>query len=111
MFVLAVTPYPISSRYTWSMKPVNRLCEAPWCRKPLRLTARADAKFCSDACRVLFARRGEGVFKVIRAYGGKCEQCHGPLRTYPKGWPKYARRGTLYCSTRCRVAAYRARKS
>jgi hypothetical protein len=80
-----------------------------YCRLPLVVKGkRGDARFCSDKHRLAYWRRlqrAPGGWAAGREYRG-CERCGVQLWRPGHLWPRANRR---YCSTRCRVAAHRAR--
>jgi hypothetical protein len=95
-------------------KPLRR-CRNWNCRRALLLTARSDARYCSPACRAQ-ARCTEArdlvATKVRGAYDSperrRCERCGQPVEAQMM-WD-FRREDARYCSARCRVAAYRARR-
>jgi predicted nucleic acid-binding Zn ribbon protein len=93
-------------RYNASMPKPVRHCANLRCFKPLPWDARADARFCSAACRALRRRTVE---RIDRAYGRNrsCAHCGGALLI---GLDMY-REDKRYCSARCRQAAHRKRKA
>lgn len=71
---------------------MRRLCAG--CHKPLDPLKRSDARWCSAACRER-ARRGTSLWEQ------ECLKCWEPFVGRPHA---------LYCSQRCRQAAYRRRR-
>jgi hypothetical protein len=73
------------------------------CSKPLSRRARADAKYCSTACRIRhWHRRRRTARALTRKF--KCVACSKRLAIT-------RRADALYCSTRCRQQSYRQRKA
>jgi hypothetical protein len=72
-------------------------------RCPRSLSARATAKYCSDACRVVHWRKRERVRRHF-ARKPRCLKCR-KLIVFGK------RADARYCSDTCRQAAYRERKA
>jgi hypothetical protein len=73
------------------------------CSKPLSRRARADAKYCSTACRIRHWHRRRRTARALTR-NPKCAACGKRLAIT-------CRADALYCSTRCRQAAHRARKA
>ena len=70
------------------------VCAREGCAEPVL----GRGRFCSDACRKR-AWRARHADPTVRRH--RCVRCGDRFE---------ARRGSLYCSTRCRVAAHRARE-
>jgi hypothetical protein len=77
----------------------NRRCGH--CSRPLSRRARADAKYCSDACRAAHWHRRA---RTSRALGRACRICRKRIVIG-------IRSDAQFCSSRCRQRAYRARKA
>jgi predicted nucleic acid-binding Zn ribbon protein len=94
-------------------KPLRHCLNYYHCRRALPPTARADARFCSAACRAQRYREKERekVAKARATYRSperrRCEQCGEPVSQMM--WD-YRREDARYCSHRCRQRAYVARK-
>ena len=81
------------------MMTPRRRCLA--CSRPLSKHARADAKYCSDACRTThWHRRG----RTAQALARKCATCHRRM-------PIERRGDARFCSAACRQRDYRKRKT
>jgi hypothetical protein len=73
---------------------MRRLCAG--CHEPLDPLKRSDARWCSAACRERVRRAREAGWWEL-----SCMKCWEPF---------VGRRHALYCSQRCRQAAYRQRR-
>ena len=84
--------------------------------KPLRATARSDARFCSPACKAAERRWRQHFLEAVAiglwyTQGVETEHvAHCPAcgKRFALGHPH--RRDSIYCSHACRQAAYRARR-
>ncbi|MGW2845381.1 hypothetical protein [Streptomyces sp. NPDC001274] len=85
------------------------------CWKPLRVTARSDARYCSPACKAAERRWRQHLLEAIAIglwytqgieteHVARCPACG---RRFAHGHGH--RRDAVYCSHACRQAAYRAR--
>jgi endogenous inhibitor of DNA gyrase (YacG/DUF329 family) len=73
------------------------------CQRPLASHLRADARFCSVACRQARWRRRQRTARSL-AQPQRCETCRRRIVLLQK------RRDTRFCSLACRQRAYRQRK-
>ncbi|MFE3629511.1 hypothetical protein [Streptomyces goshikiensis] len=96
------------------MAGAPRRCES--CRAPLKATARADAQFCSPACKARSRRwrrhNGEAVAIGIAFLAGQDDEharCPVCRRRFALGHGH--RRDAVYDRSACRQAAYRARQA
>ena len=100
------------SRHFCGMPKPLRRCENRHCRRALPPTARADARFCSGACRAKERRhrpRMNRLHSRSSFFGGvdrHCQQCG----KYMVLGLDDRREDARYCSPRCRQRAYVARK-
>ncbi|MFJ9412495.1 hypothetical protein [Streptomyces sp. NPDC101393] len=90
-----------------------RRCARCW--KPLRATARSDARFCSQACKAAERRWRQHYLEAVAiglwfTMGRETEhvvRCPSCGRRFALGHGH--RRDSVYCSHSCRQSAYRAR--
>ncbi|MER5973339.1 hypothetical protein ABT112_27045 [Streptomyces sp. NPDC002055] len=91
----------------------ERRCAHCW--KPLRATARSDARFCSKACKAAERRWRRDFLEAVAiglwyTQGVETEhvvRCPACGRRFARGHGH--RRDAVYCSHACRQAAHRAR--
>jgi hypothetical protein len=83
-------------------KPV-RYCRGIGCGRPLHPAMRADARFCSEACRSRRRRRFAELDRIADRGTRHCEHCGQAL------WA-HQRADVRYCKPACRQAAYRQRR-
>ena len=74
------------------------------CARPLASHLRADARFCSVACRQARWRRRNRTARAL-AQSQRCGTCRRGIVLVQK------RRDTRFCSLACRQRAYRQRKA
>jgi hypothetical protein len=97
-------------RYIGPVAEPKRYCENQRCNRKLPATLRSGARFCSSSCRSKRHRWvTEGRARTFGRAKRICQECHGPITSYP-GLDE-RRADARYCSGACRVAAYRRRRA